>query len=118
MANTYVTVTTPSGNQVHVSDATTNKVVSSGNTVVVTSVGTQGPAGAGDSNAVHTQGSAASTWQVTHNLGKYPSVTVVDSAENFVIGTVLYKDWDTNATSTNKLQIIFEGSFTGKAFLN
>ena len=118
MANTYVTVTTPSGNEVHVSDATTNKVVSSGNTVVVTSVGTQGPAGAGDLSTTHTQNTAASTWQVTHNLGKYPSVTVVDSADNHVVGTVLYQDWSTNAASTNKLQIVFEGTFTGKAFLN
>ena len=118
MANTYVTVTTPSGNQVHVSEQTTNKVVVSGNTVAVTSVGTQGPAGAGDLNIVHTQGSAASTWQVSHNLGKYPSVTVVDSADNIVVGTVIYKDWSNNTSSTSKLQIVFEGTFTGKAYIN
>ncbi len=62
MANTYVTVTTPSGNQVLVSEQTTNKVVVSGDTIAITSVGTQGPSGVGDLNVVHTQGVAASTW--------------------------------------------------------
>jgi hypothetical protein len=118
MANTYVTVTTPSGNQVLVSEQTTNKVVVSGDTIAITSVGTAGPAGAGDLNIVHTQGVAASTWQVSHNLGKYPSVTVVDSADNIVIGTVIYKDWTNNSASSSKLQIVFEGTFTGKAFIN
>ena len=118
MANTYVTITTPAGNQVLVSEQTTNKVVVTGSIVAVTSVGTQGPAGAGDLNLVHTQDIAASTWQVSHNLGKYPSVTVVDSADNHVIGTVLYKDWSTNASSTQRLQIVFQGTFTGKAFIN
>lgn len=118
MANTYVTVTTPSGNQVHVSDATTNKVVSSGNTITVTSVGTQGPAGAGDANTVHTQDTAASTWQVTHNLGKYPSVSVVDTSNTAVNGKVIYEDWATNQLSDSKLQIVFTATFAGKAFLN
>jgi len=118
MANTYVTIATPAGNVVKVSEATSNKIVASGNTIKVISVGAQGPAGAGDLSTVHTQNTAASTWQVTHNLGKYPSVTVVDSADNHVIGTVLYKDWSNNSSSTQKLQIVFEGTFTGKAFIN
>ena len=118
MANTYVTISTPAGNVVKVSEATSNKIVASGNTIKVISVGAQGPAGAGDLNAVHTQDTAASTWQVTHNLGKYPSVSVVDTANTAVNGKVLYEDWSTNQPSTSKLQIIFTATFAGKAFLN
>ena len=71
MANTYVTISTPAGNVVKVSEATSNKIVTTGNTIKIVSVGAQGPAGSGDLNAVHTQDTAASTWQVTHNLGKF-----------------------------------------------
>ena len=118
MANTYVTISTPAGNIVKVSEATSNKIVASGNSIKVISVGTQGPSGVGDLHAVHTQDVAASTWQVTHNLGKYPSVSVVDTANTAVNGKVLYQDWDTNQVSTTKLQIIFTATFAGKAFLN
>jgi hypothetical protein len=118
MANTYVTISTPAGNVVKISEATSNKIVASGNTIKVISVGAQGPAGSGDLNAVHTQDAAASTWQVTHNLGKYPSVSVVDTANTLVNGKVLYEDWSTNQPSTSKLQIIFTATFAGKAFLN
>ncbi len=45
MANTYVTISTPAGNVVKISEATSNKIVASGNTIKVISVGAQGPAG-------------------------------------------------------------------------
>ena len=38
----------------------------------------------------HTQSSASDTWTITHNSNRYPSITVVDSAETVVIGTVVY----------------------------
>ena len=38
--------------------------------------GPQGPAGSG-SAYVHTQGSAATTWTINHNLGFRPGVTVL-----------------------------------------
>jgi hypothetical protein len=117
MAN-KVQITTPAGNVVRVSDSTTNKVTTAGNVVTVVAVGTQGPAGAGDLNLIHTQSVASSTWQVTHNLGKYPSVSVVDTSETEVVGKVIYKDWDSGNTSTTKLQILFTAPFAGKAFLN
>ena len=71
--------------------------------------GTPGtPGGAGYE---HTQSSAASTWTVTHNLGRHPSVTVVDSA-----GTEI--DAELQYVSTNQLILKFGFSFAGKAFLN
>ena len=46
-----------------------------------------------------------------HNLNKYPSITVVDSAGSCVVGEVDYKDMNT-------LTVTFSGAFSGKAFLN
>lgn len=65
----------------------------------------------GDKHFTYTQLSAASTWNITHNLGKFPSVSVVDSANNVVIGDIQY-------TNTNELTITFNASFSGKAYLN
>ena len=70
-----------------------------------------GGSGSGDLSYVHTQSTVASTWTVTHNLGKYPSVTVVDSSNNEVIGDIQY-------TNTNSLKITFSSGFSGKAYCN
>lgn len=50
-------------------------------------------------------------WTITHNLGKFPSVTVVDLDNNVVVGDVDY-------LSTNIIQITFSIPFSGCAFLN
>lgn len=68
-------------------------------------------ANSGDKTYVHNQGSASATWSITHNLNKKPSVTVVDSAENVVVGEIEYNS-ETNITIT------FSGAFSGKAYLN
>lgn len=60
---------------------------------------------------IHNQPSASAQWTITHNLGKYPSVSVVDSANNEVIGEVEY-------ISDNQIVIKFSAPFSGKAFLN
>lgn len=54
---------------------------------------------------------ASSVWTVTHLLGGYPSVTVVDSANTIVIGNVDY-------TNSQSLTITFAASFSGCVFLN
>ena len=59
----------------------------------------------------YNQGVASDTWVITHNLNKHPSVTVVDSAENVVKGSIYYN-------SDNQLTITFNGGFKGKAYLN
>ena len=70
-----------------------------------------------DATWIHDQGAAADTWTINHNLNKYPSVTVVDSGGNVVIGTIVYN-------TTNQLTLTFfseddDGlSFDGKAYLN
>lgn len=50
-------------------------------------------------------------WNITHNLGKFPSVTVVDSGNSIVIGDVTY-------ISSNQIQIEFADPFNGCAYLN
>lgn len=57
------------------------------------------------------QGEAASTWYVTHNLNKYPSVTVVDSAGTTVDCTVIY-------INSNECELRFNAAFKGSAYLN
>lgn len=59
----------------------------------------------------HNQGTSSSTWTINHNLGYYPSVTVVDNGDNVVIGDVSY-------TSVNQVSISFSASFGGKAYLS
>ena len=65
----------------------------------------------GDKNFVFTQATPSSTWTVTHNLGKFPSVSVVNSSKVIVYGNVNY-------INTNELTITFSAPFSGQAFLN
>ena len=65
----------------------------------------------GDKTYVHKQVIASNTWEITHNLYKYPSVSVVDTGGNVVIGDVEY-------TSLNTLVIKFTAPFSGTAYLN
>jgi hypothetical protein len=62
-------------------------------------------------NYIHVQSIASSTWTINHPLEKFPSVTVVDSAENTVYGDVRY-------ISTTQIQVTFSAAFGGKAYLN
>ena len=60
---------------------------------------------------VHEQGIASAVWTVQHNLNKYPSVTVVDSAENEIVSEVEYLD-------KNTVRITMTGASKGRAYLN
>ena len=66
----------------------------------------------GDKTFNFTQAATASTWSITHNLGKNPSVTVTDSGGTSVLGGQI------NYVDTNNLTITFSSAFAGKAFLN
>lgn len=59
---------------------------------------------------IYEQATPSSTWNITHPLGGYPSISVVDSAKTQVIGEVTY---------VNETDVIIEfGSpFAGFAFL-
>ena len=58
------------------------------------------------------QGIPSDTWVIQHNLGRNPSVTVVDSA-----GAVQIPD-EINYDTDNQITVKFLGSFAGRAFLN
>ncbi len=64
-----------------------------------------------DKSYVHEQIAPVSVWDITHNLGKYPAVSIIDTAGTLVIGDVQY-------TSLNTIKIIFSSPFSGKAYLN
>lgn len=64
-----------------------------------------------DKNYKHTQIQASKTWNIKHNLKKIPSVTIVDSGGNEVIGDVKH-------LSENELVINFTYEFSGSAILN
>lgn len=65
----------------------------------------------GDKTYVHHQSTPALVWDITHNLDKFPSVTIVDSAGAVVMGDVTYE-------SENKLKVAFTAEFGGSAYLN
>lgn len=60
---------------------------------------------------IHDQSTASDTWTINHNMGKYPSVSVVDSAGTVCEGTVTYID-------SNTVVCHFNGAFSGTAYLN
>ena len=69
--------------------------------------------GGADKSYVHTQGSASTTWNVSHNLGKFPSVTVVDVNNVQGYGVVTH-------TNDNNLTVTFPAGSpaAGKAYCN
>ena len=64
-----------------------------------------------DKNFVYVQATSSDIWEITHNLNKYPAVTVVDSGGSVVIGEIVYID-------KNNIRITFASAFSGKAYFN
>lgn len=60
---------------------------------------------------IHNQGVPAISWTIVHNLGKYPNINIVDSANTDVIGEIVYD-------SLNQITVTFSAAFSGKAYLN
>lgn len=67
--------------------------------------------GEGDKAFTYTQATPSATWTITHNLGKYPAVSIVDSAGSAVVGDVEYID-------ANTVTITFQSAFAGAAYFN
>lgn len=64
-----------------------------------------------DKHYTHTQIQALSVWTITHNLQKFPSVSIVDNFKSKVQGEVDYID-------INTLTVTFTAEFGGIAYLN
>jgi hypothetical protein len=60
---------------------------------------------------VFSQGAPAETWTIKHNLGRFPSVTVQDTAGDEVDGITEY-------LTDNEVMIVFSAPVAGEAFLN
>jgi hypothetical protein len=73
--------------------------------------GVPGPVGPEASDYVYTQVGASSLWKIIHNLGRWPSVTVVDNGGNVIIPDVDY-------ISVNEIDVSFAGATSGKAYLS
>jgi len=54
---------------------------------------------------------STAVWVISHDIGMFPSVSVIDSVGNFVIGDVSYTD-------DRSLTLTFKSAFKGKAYLN
>jgi hypothetical protein len=68
-------------------------------------------ADAEDKTFVFTQGAPSVQWTVQHNLNKFPSITVIDTADTVVTGEYVYID-------SNNVTLNFSAGFAGKAYLN
>jgi len=78
--------------------------------------GPEGPPGPPGESALaetytFTQLSPSDSWVIAHNLGRYPSVSVVDSGDSTVIPNVTYYDAD-------HIIVAFGSPTSGKAYLN
>ena len=60
---------------------------------------------------VYEQAQASDTWVIVHNLNKYPSVTIVDSAGNVFTPEVQYDN-------ENQITVTMNGATIGNAYLN
>ena len=53
----------------------------------------------------------ATTWNIAHNLKRFPSITVIDTANTVVVGEYEYID-------SSNVTLKFLAGFAGKAYLN
>jgi hypothetical protein len=64
-----------------------------------------------DKTFEYTQAVPATTWNITHNLSKFPSITVIDTGNTVIVGQYTYID-------NNNVTLNFSAGFAGKAYLN
>ena len=62
-------------------------------------------------NFIHEQDEVSNSWEIQHNLNKFPSVVIIDSGNNVVFGDINYRN-------INEITITFSAGFSGKAYLN
>ena len=59
----------------------------------------------------HIQGTATYEWIINHNLNKFPTVAIIDSANTVIDGNIEYID-------NNTCKVTFNGNFSGGAYCN
>ena len=60
---------------------------------------------------IYEQGVASTTWEITHNLGRNPTVVVIDTSGNVVYPSIHYNNLNTCTITMNY-------AFKGTAYLN
>ena len=60
---------------------------------------------------IFVQGVPATVWNIPHNLGKFPSVSIINNNNIVINGEVTYID-------NNNVQLNFSAGFSGSAYLN
>jgi hypothetical protein len=65
----------------------------------------------GDTTRTFTQSTASTLWTINHNLGKHPSITIVDNTGEVVDGRIQY-------TNANQVICEFSPALAGKAYIN
>ena len=73
--------------------------------------GAQGVTGLAGGSFTHNQSTANTVWNIPHNLGFYPNVSVMDSSNRKVLTDINYVD-------QNNLQVIIANAFSGIAYLS
>ncbi len=74
--------------------------------------GNQGPPGSIiNASYIHTQNAVSADWEIEHNLGFQPAITVYDSGGTQVEG-------DVERIDNNNIHIHFSSAFSGQAFLS
>lgn len=102
----------PIGTSKQLSDGDGNLLPVSVSTTAIAMTGAVTANGESLTSYTHDQSiTASASWTITHNMLKYPSVTVIDSANTCVVGEVNYLD-------QNSLVVSFKNAFKGKAYLN
>lgn len=64
-----------------------------------------------DQTFIYEQNTLSDEWVIKHNLGRFPSVSVIDSAGTVVVGGVQY-------LNENIIVCTFNAPFIGTAYLN
>lgn len=59
---------------------------------------------------VHTQNTPSNQWNITHNLGFFPNVTVLDNANRIIEADIQY-------LNTNSVRIVMNVALSGVAYL-
>lgn len=72
-------------------------------------MGPPGPVNGGYTNHVHTQSNAAIVWNITHNLDRYPQITIVDDQGYALAPIIQY-------TSINTIVATLQTSSAGVAY--
>lgn len=94
-----------------VDSRTSIRVVDAGPVGPRGATGATGAPGAASSTFMHVQNAPATTWEVQHDLGFYPSVQIIDSGGSVHFGSVTHID-------LNSLEVTFSSAFSGTAALS